>query len=332
MGDWSSSLNADIIDWLLEEDDPSIRYWTLKDLLQESETDPKVERAKKKIPVSQEMQLVFAQNEINGGPFWSRADGNIYWGSFSTGSVLCHLAETGLTKEDRRIAELAKFLFQYQSKQGFLKLSPKGPGWWSCFTATVLGALLRFGYVGDGQVQQGIDWLLETQRPDGGWYCTKNALKGGPKERLESCPNSVLNVLWAFMTRPELRDRQELVPAVEFLLRHWETKVPIPPVDRGSYGIGSRFKRIRYPLFEYHLLKYVYVLSHYDHALKDDRFREAVELLISKRDSQGRWIIDKPYRGWEELEFGKEGCPSKWATLNSLRILKRTFYSCSSQG
>ncbi len=311
---------ADLIDWLLEEDNPSIRYWTLRDLLQLNETDPQVERAKAKIPLSKEIQLVFAKNEINGGPLWSRSDGNIYWGSFSTGNLLVFLAETGLTKEDRRIDELVKFVFPYQSKEGFFKLSPKGPGWWSCNTATTLGALLRFGYGNDERVEKGIEWLLRTQRPDGGWYCTKNALKGGPKEWLDSCPHSVLNVLWAFMKTPGLRDRKELVPAVEFLLRHWETKAPIPQVDRGRYGIGSRFRRIRYPLFEYHLLKYAYILSHYDLVLKDKRFREAVELLMSKQDSRGRWKIDKPYRGWEELEFGKEGSPSKWATLNALRV------------
>jgi len=72
-------------------------------------------------------------------------------------------------------------------------------------------------------------------------------------------------------------------------------------------------------------LKYVYILSHYDYAWKDKRLREAVDLLISKQDSQGRWAIDKPYRGWEEFEFGKKGSSSKWATLNALRALKRIF-------
>jgi hypothetical protein len=78
-------------------------------------------------------------------------------------------------------------------------------------------------------------------------------------------------------------------------------------------------------LFEYHLLKYVYVLSHYDHALKDKRLREAVDLLMSRQDSQGRWAIDKPYRGWQEFEFGKKDSPSKWAPLNALRVLKRLY-------
>ena len=323
MSDWKSALKADPTDWLLEEADPSIRYWTLKDLLHKSESEPEVCEARGKISESKEVQMIFSKIDINGGPFWSRSNGDIYWGTFSTGGVLCFLAETGLTKEAPKIASLAEFVFEYQSEEGFFKLGPRGPGWWSCFTATVIGALLRFGYVDDEKVNKGVEWLFRTQRLDGGWYCTKNALKGGPKEWLESCPHAVLNVLWAFMNAPELRSRRELIPAVEFLLRHWETKIPIPDVDRGRYGIGSRFKWTRYPLFEYHLLKYVCILSHYDYALKDKRLREAVDLLISKQDTQGRWAIDKPYTGWEEFEFGKKGSPSKWATLNALRVLKR---------
>ena len=304
-------MKANPIEWLLEKDNPSIRYWALKDLLGKSDRDREVAKARGKIPRSEEVQRVFSKIDINGGPFWSKSDGNIYWGAFSTGGVLVFLAETGLTKKDPRIRELAEFLSGYQSAQGFFKLGPKGPGWWSCFTAAVVGALLRFGYINDEVVNKGIDWLFDTQRLDGGWYCTRNSLRGGKKQKLDSCPHSVLSVLWAFMNTPELWNRKELVPAVEFLLRHWETKTPIPDVDRGRYGIGSRFGWIRYPLFEYHLLRYVYVLSVYDHAVKDERFREAADLLMSKQDDKGRWAIDKPYRGWEEFEFGKKGTPNK---------------------
>jgi prenyltransferase beta subunit len=202
MSKWKSVLKADPTDRLLEEDNPSVRYWTLKDLPDKSESEPEVAKAKAKISKSEEVQMIFSKIDTNGGPFWSKSNGNIYWGTLSTGSVLWFLAETGLTRKEREIEDLTKFLLRYQSAEGFFKLSPRGPGWWSCFTATVLGALLRFGYVNDERVHKGIEWLFRTQRLDGGWYCTKNSLKGGPKEKLDSCPHSVLNVLWAFMNTP----------------------------------------------------------------------------------------------------------------------------------
>ncbi len=318
-------VKRDPTDWLLEGENSSVRYWTFIDLLPKRKIERELTDIRRQISESNEIRMVFSKTGVNGGVLWSKPDGNIYWGAFSTGSVLMFLAETGLTREDPRIAELANFLFRYQSSEGFLKPSPKGPGWWSCFTAAVLGALIRFGYLDDERIKRSIEWLISTQRLDRGWYCTQNSLKGGSKEKLKSCPHSVLNVLWAFMNIPELRRRKEFIPAVEFLLCHWETKTPIPDVDRGRYGIGSRFKWIRYPLFEYHLLKYTYVLSHYDYAVKDERLREAVNLLISKQDDRGRWSIDKPYRGWNDFEFGKKRNPSKWVTLDALRTLKNVY-------
>ena len=39
-----------VLDWLLEEDQPSIRYLALRDLLGRSESDPEVRATKRRIP------------------------------------------------------------------------------------------------------------------------------------------------------------------------------------------------------------------------------------------------------------------------------------------
>ena len=49
MSDWKSLLRADTLDWLLEEDNPSVRYFTLKDLLDQKEECSEVQDAKQKI-------------------------------------------------------------------------------------------------------------------------------------------------------------------------------------------------------------------------------------------------------------------------------------------
>jgi hypothetical protein len=40
MNDWKSVLKADPTRWLLEEDNPSVRYFTLRDILERPERDP----------------------------------------------------------------------------------------------------------------------------------------------------------------------------------------------------------------------------------------------------------------------------------------------------
>ena len=50
---------------------------------------------------------------------------------------------------------------------------------------------------------------------------------------------------------------------------------------------------------------------------------EAIELVKSKRDSDGQWPLDVRYRGLMPIEIDEgEGRPSRWNTLRALRVLK----------
>ena len=49
MLDWKSMLTADTMKWLLEEENPSVLYYTLKDILDKSEQEPEVQQAKREI-------------------------------------------------------------------------------------------------------------------------------------------------------------------------------------------------------------------------------------------------------------------------------------------
>ena len=326
MSDWKSVLKADPTEWLLEGDNPAVRFWTLKDILGKEEDNLEVAKAREEIAIAPEAQRIFSKIEVNGGPFWSTLDGNIWHAPGNSSTIFCLsvLAEFGLTYQHPIIASACEFVFRYQTKDGAFKTDSKGQ---SCYTAIILQFLNRFGLTQDERVIRTCNWLHQTQRLDGGWYCQDNALIGGDEEKLESCPWAVVNTLSAFSELVELRISKEVIPAIEFLLKHWETKKPIPDVPQGRFGIGSRWQRIKFPFFGYDLLNYAAVLSHYQYALADPRFKSVVELLLSKQDKQGWWIIESPYPGWEEFEFGKEDYPSKWATLNALRVIKR-FYSC----
>jgi hypothetical protein len=59
---------------------------------------------------------------------------------------------------------------------------------------------------------------------------------------------------------------------------------------------------------------------------KDERMQEAVDLVISKQDNQGKWKLENTFNGRFQVNIEKKGESSKWITLNALRVLKR-FYS-----
>jgi len=54
----------------------------------------------------------------------------------------------------------------------------------------------------------------------------------------------------------------------------------------------------------------------------DERMTEALDLLESKRDADGRWPIEHIYPGDVFFEMEGEGKPSRWSTLRALRVLR----------
>jgi len=56
---------------------------------------------------------------------------------------------------------------------------------------------------------------------------------------------------------------------------------------------------------------------------RDKRMREATDLVISKQDDQGRWKLENTYNGRFQVDIEQKRKPSKWITLNALRVLKR---------
>ena len=62
-------------------------------------------------------------------------------------------------------------------------------------------------------------------------------------------------------------------------MAHWVTRKPLGPCH---YGIGSLFMQVEYPFRNYNLFYYVYVLSFYEKARRDERFMQAFEALRAK--------------------------------------------------
>jgi hypothetical protein len=84
-------------------------------------------------------------------------------------------------------------------------------------------------------------------------------------------------------------------------------------------------------------LKFGFPLMYQDDALevlgiltklwyKDERMQEAVDLVLSKQDAQGKWKLENTFNGRFQTNIEHKGEPSKWITLKALEALKR-YYS-----
>ncbi len=259
-----------------------------------------------------DVQWILERERVNGGPFWSRADGNIHApAGFSTLLVLNVLGELGATGLTHPlIADAAEFVSGYQCHDGAFRYTPGGAKL-ACIAGQALAGLGRLGAAGGARAEAGCRWLLGSQRGDGGWRCPMARL-GASTQTDASNPGATIFVLDAFrFRRNSPADEATLRAGVNSLLRHWQTRAPLGPC---RFGIGSRFLAVEYPFWRYNLFYYVYVLAHYPQARADSRFAEAVRQLSAHVNAAGEIVIDAPPRAWQGRSFARKGVPSELAT------------------
>ena len=66
MKKWKSYLKSDPTDWLLEEKNPSVRYFTLRNLLGKKEDDEEVQEARSAIMGSKTVLKVLGNQDAEG--------------------------------------------------------------------------------------------------------------------------------------------------------------------------------------------------------------------------------------------------------------------------
>jgi hypothetical protein len=55
----------------------------------------------------------------------------------------------------------------------------------------------------------------------------------------------------------------------------------------------------------------------------DTRLDHAFDLILSKRDAEGRWAMEDSLNGQTWARIEAKGKPSKWVTLRALRTLRK---------
>jgi hypothetical protein len=264
------------------------------------------------------MDKLLSTRHDNGADFWATPDGKIgIEKPISTLTALLVMSDLKVEKSHEALQGAAELVLQAVRDDGRVRISPKG-SIYPCHMALTVAALCRNGYAGEKRVKTVLEYLLINRFEDGGWRCNKFLFGRGPETNYSN-PAVTLMALDAFRCAGIHQGTKELDKAVETLLDHWTVRIPIGPCH---YGMGTLFMQVEYPFLRYNLFYYVYVLSFYTKALKDNRFKEAFESLSNKLDNYGRLIVERPNRKLEKLDICRKGEPSEAATERYLEIVK----------
>lgn len=310
-----------VVDWLLEASQPSVRYFTLVDILGRGGDDPAVRAAHARIPRTGWAGEILASQGREG--YWEahpprsvREWVNFlrfppYRSSIWRGIVLSDL---GLTASDPRIRRFVDRVFEYMLPlNSFCNIYTEEV----CIVGNVARMLNGFGYGDDRRVRKLYDWMIEDQREDGGWNCA--AGRPGTLDCWEA--------LSAFAAVPKKRRSGAMQRAVDRGAEFY--------LERKLFEEGRRYApwfRFHYPRhYFYDVLVGLDVLTELGYG-GDRRLDPALKVLRDKRRGDGTWTLDRVHpdevpegtvRGRRPFTLERPGEPSKWITLTALRVLKR---------
>jgi len=332
---WQTQLRGDSLAWLLEKDDPGVRFLVLRDLMELSADDRELRSARKAAHQHGPIAAILAKMDTAG--FWMEPGPGYNPKYRSTVWALIALAQLGASiEEDKRIAlACAYFLDHAFAAGGQITASGAPSGTADCLQGNLCWALLELGY-DDPRLATAFEWMARTVTGEGIALVTdKQAVvryyagKCGPlfacgANNKLPCAWGGVKVMLAFSQVPvkqrTLLMKRAIKQGAEFLLSV-DPATAAYPAGFSSKPSQSWWK-FGFPVFYVtDVLQIVEALVAlgYSH---DPRLTNAITLVRNKQDDQGRWLMEYDYTGKTWGDFGRKKQPNKWVTLRALRALK----------
>jgi hypothetical protein len=303
----------DILNWLLAGD-PSVVWQVQRDLLDLSPAAYSKNRKK----ISQQGW---------GKDLLSRQDDSGTWGGglyspkwISTHYTLICLRRLGLPQDNAQAQTGCQHYLEstfFEPDGGINIHKTKSIYQYSetCVTGMTLNFLAYFK-VPDPRLNQLVEHLLTQQMDDGGWNC--RSYQGDTHSSFHTTI-AVLEGLLSYQQniRDDARITSARELAHEFLLEH-----NLYRSHRTGEIVDQRMTRFPFPpRWFYDFLR---ALDYFQaaQAERDDRFSDAINLLIKKQNKESTWPQYRGPSGRTFLEIEQAGKPGRMNTLRAYRVLK----------
>jgi hypothetical protein len=335
----------EILNWLLEPDNPPVRTLTMTRLLGRAETDPEVQDARAHVMDYSVTQEILAQiEEIWNAPprsFWS------YKGKLWNTTYLGHFRADG---QDPRIAPGLQALIEGRS----WVLSNR----FHCTTAYMLTAFRRLGYGAHPVVVEETEALARRFLDEGGIDCTliHNSLLSHcymalpklltcfaevPADQRSGAQQAAIDDIVAELVAREVyvyvpgnskawHALRKTLPRKKADLPEGETRQSWTAQAQAQFlaehGMGERLPKTSWTRFGFptnynsDVLEAMVALATAG-APRDAALAKALQIIRDKRTPEGVWVMEKSLNGqmWADVEV--KGEPSKWITYFALLVL-----------
>jgi hypothetical protein len=295
-------INADSLPWLLDPENPSVRYWALVDILDTPANDAEVQQTRTAIGRQSLVQEIF--NLQNPKGYWGEDETKPYTAQGAV-AALGLLYMLGIPPDKRTTAGCESFLNFCQHESGGFSLTKKlHSGIFPCTTGEHFPFLVYFGLGNDPRVRAAFAFLIESMSADDALDCRRYHHRDCLWGAIAS-----LNGLAVLPTDTRSTKSRQVVKrlANDLLDAHYDFE-----------GEHKRWLTFGVPR-AWDLLSALKALAAHGYA-RDPRFIALLKLLLDRQNTQGQWLCGSVSRTWP---IEKRNQPSKWVTLDALRVLKQ---------
>jgi hypothetical protein len=341
--DWKKLLKADPTDWLLEDENPGVRYLALRDIVDADGKEIKAARTKahREGPIATILENMNpAGYWVKPGPGYGPKCRSIVWSLIS-------LAELGASiEEDKRVAAACSYYLDHAfARGGQISPNSNAAGTADCLQGNMLLSLMDLG-CRDKRLDKAYEWMARTVtfegfprkiNPDG--LAPAEGVSGpfryldrfGPRFACRTnddlpCAWSAVKVMMAFSRLPAAGRTALINRAIEAGVKFFLTGDP-SKADFPGHRTGvpdKRWWQFRFPSFwGADILQIAEAFTALGYGA-DPRLANTLALIRDKQDENGRWpmeFVDNTHKTW--VKFGQLNKPNKWVTLRALRVLKQ---------
>jgi len=312
-------MQNDTINWLLEDNEPSIRYRTLTELLDKPKDNEEVKISKEKVANCKNVERIFARRNEHG-LFPHKSE---YYGNWTTFNYLTILAELGLVGEDPRIWPIIDWIltpgddkYEYFMQKEFAPyayvLDDDNMG--SCNKGGFLATLVRLGYLNDPRVKRLVDVYIDKCRWDGGYLCKwkKSNHKG---QNPKSCYPATVPALLLYSVLPVSYRCGKYDDLIHYFTGRNMIFSKTEP--------GKILADLRIGLFDgglSHILTIAYAMSRMGLG-NIPQMDDVWNVLKNKPQFDGKYILEAA-NSKKAILMDKPGQPNKWVTFYMMLIEK----------
>lgn len=331
--------NSQIVEQLLQSDEPSIRWKTRVNVLGENRQSAAIKKLEGEVKNSARVNKLLSKLDAKG-----HMKTNVYAKWQGAQWLFMTLADIGYPAGDKRLQPTMDELFETwleerfynefdaKTKEDAYKKLREGIPFMqgrhrTCASqqGNALYVALKLG-LDDKRVDKLVERLLYWQWPDGGWNCDKEA---------SADTSTFIHTLWSMRGLNLYAKKTGDKKAKEAAKRATEVFLSRRLFKRASNGkiIREEFVKLHYPLYwHYDILGALKVFAEMGET-KDPRLQDALDLLEEKRLSNGGWsseskyytkVTDKIQLGADYVDWGgtSKKKMNEWVTVDALYVLK----------